>query len=149
MPYEFTCVDDIKDTAADMVLNGHYHSDPWTYIYPAETGEKFIINAGSVGRTAKDDKHEVSVLLITIDQDSREQKVERIKLTNVKSHDDAFLVEEEVVRPDDDESIKEFAKALQANKEGLEDEDLISVVKTVCKGRPKEVTAGVLRRLEL
>lgn len=142
-PYEHTKLKDVADsTDADIVLNGHFHTESWAH----EANDKLIINPGSIGRVARNDEHYPSVVLIGIDEGKHKWQHKIVPLKSARKHNDVFLTQEAQSKSSD-EDIREFAETLAKDSEDLQTEDLKAVVNKACEGKGKEVKTAVLARL--
>lgn len=143
-PYEHTKIEDVlKSTDADIVLNGHYHTE----LFEAEIkGKKSIICPGGIGRVARNDLHHPSVVLLGINEKDRTWKHKIIQLKSARKSTLIFLQKEEQSKSSD-EDIREFAETLAKDSEDLQSEDLKAVVDKACSKRKKEVKEAVLSRL--
>lgn len=143
LPYESTnCKDVLKSTNADIILNGHIHSE----VFTVEEDGKLIISPGSIGRVARNERHTPSVVVIVVDTKKKVFKSKIIKLSNAKPAAKIFLDVKESDKESDDD-IRTFVETLKRDSEDLRDEDLKSVVAVACKGKPIEVHDAVLGRL--
>lgn len=148
LPYECIFAKDILDTAADVVLNGHYHTKSWekTFCFLKTARGKLVINAGSVGRVDVGDKHWPSIVLLVFDDKKNEIRHKIVKLTSPARFEDVFEETEAPVKASD-EDIQAFVKALEEETGDLRTEDLRTAVEIACEGKSKEVKAAVMERL--
>jgi len=148
VPWEHVRVKDLAGLTPDILLNGHDHANPWEVEIESKRGQCTVINGGSIGRTAIDDKHTPSVIVLAIDTKAKRWKHKRVELKSALSHEQVFDAPIGQDKPSTGEEIEAFVRALKEESRDLKDEDLKAVVRLAAKDKPEKVLEAVMVRLE-
>jgi len=141
--YDHTDISALEQTRADILINGHYHSETW--VQTAVDGRLFL-NPGSVGRTDIQDMHEPCVTILAIDTEARTWKHKFVKLKSARPYSDVFEAKAAPAKKSDAE-ITEFVEALEKESGDVRTEDLQEAIGVGCKGKPKNVKPAISARL--
>ena len=146
-PWDHTKLQALSGTSADILLNGHDHARQWSDTVKSKRDKCLVVCPGSVGRTAIDDEHTPSVVLIGINEDEMTWKHKLVELKSAKPHNEVFEKAVEKHSRSSDDEIEAFVTALKEEGEDMQGEDIRSAVKRASKGKSKEVVDSVMGRL--
>jgi exonuclease SbcD len=142
-PYQVTRAKDVAndDCSIRLLINGHAHT-PWDG--EARHSGEVMLNPGSVGRVARNEVHDPSVVGISVADDGTiRHKV--VKLKSAAAAEEIFGEQEQATKTDDD-GIEVFANALRAESGDLGQGELLAAVERAC-GDDKELRLKVGGRL--